>query len=198
MRKLKIMKIPKMFASCYKMHFKPGTGKNILKYNAYQNILFYKMNVMDEKLNSVVAAKDKKGFSECMDMIALLHQEIINKTSDYKNEFKDTSLNDANIEYANFIAGQNEKLAGLFNDYIDQYNTLQSLKNSKSQTPEAITAYNNAVRAYNNKKNSFYLVYDSLQSDKDKMYNDWLVTNSTFLKNNGKFDSIYDKYAFKN
>lgn len=186
----------RIFASCYKMHFKSGRGKNILKYNAYQNILFYKMNVMDEKLTSVVAAKDKKGFSDCMDMITLLHQEIINKTSEYKNEFKDNSLNDANIEYANFIAGQNEKLGSLFNEYVNQYNTLQELKKSQPETPEAIATYNNAVREYNNKKNSFYTVYNTLQLNKDKMYNEWLVTNSTFLKNNGQFDSIYDKYAF--
>lgn len=151
---------------------------------------------MDEKLTSVVAAKDKKGFSDCMDMITLLHQEIINKTSEYKNEFKDNSLNDANIEYANFIAGQNEKLGSLFNEYVNQYNTLQELKKSQPETPEAIATYNNAVREYNNKKNSFYTVYNTLQLNKDKMYNEWLVTNSTFLKNNGQFDSIYDKYAF--
>ena len=186
----------KMFASCYKMHFKPGQGKNILKYNAYQNILFYKMNVMDEKLTSVVTAKDKKGFSDCMDMIALMHQEILNKTDEYKFEYKDTSLNDANVGYANFIAGQKEKLGNLFNDYVDQYNKLQALKNSNPQTTEALTAYNNAVNAYNNKKNSFYAVFNSLQNSKDKMYNDWLAVNSSFLKNNGKFDSIYERYAF--
>lgn len=188
----------KMFAFSYKMHFKSGIGKNILKYNAYQNILFYKMNVMDEKLTSVVTAKDKKGFSDCMDMITLMHQEIMNKTSEYKFEFKDTSLNDANIEYSNFIATQKEKLSDLFNEYVDQYNNLQVVKDSNPQTKEAIVAYNNAVNSYNVKKNSFYAVFNSLQSNKDKLYNDWLAVNSTFLKNNGKFDSIYEKYAFNN
>lgn len=186
----------KMFASCYKMHFKPGKGKNILKYNAYQNILFYKMNVIDEKLTSVVTAKDKKGFSDCMDMIALMHQEILTKTGEYKFEFKDTSLNDANVEYANFIAGQKQKLSSLFEDYVDEYNNLQALKNSHLETKEAIAAYNIAVNSYNAKKNSFYAIFNSLQSSKDKMYNDWLAVNSAFLKNNGKFDSIYERYAF--
>ena len=186
----------KMFASCYKMHFKPSKGKNILKYNAYQNILFYKMNVIDEKLTSVVTAKDKKGFSDCMDMIALIHKETIAKTNEYKFEFKDTSLNDANVKYANLIAGQKEKLSGLFNVYVDEYNRIQKLKNSNQQTPEAVAAYNTAVNAYNNKKNSFYAVFNSIQSNKDKMYNDWFATKSTFLKNNGKFDSIYERYAF--
>ena len=186
----------KMFASSFKMHFNAASGKNILKYNACQNILFYKMNVIDEKLTSVITAKDKKGFSECMDIIALMHNEILTKTNAYRNEYKDNSLNDANVEYANFIAGQKEKLSVLFNAYVDQYNTLQSLKNAKPETTEALTAYNNAVTAFNAKKNSFYTVYNSIQSSKDKMYNSWLATNSTFLKNNGQFDSIYERYAF--
>ncbi len=186
----------KMFASCYKMHFKPSKGKNILQYNAYQNILFYKMNVIDEKLTLVINTKDKKGFSDCMDMIALMHQEIINKTSEYKYEFKDTTLNDANIEYSNFIAGQKEKLADLFNNYVDDYNALQALKNSSQpETKETIAAYNTAVRNYNMKKNLFYAVFNDTQSIKVTMYNNWLTINSAFLKNNGQFDSIYEKYT---
>ena len=42
--------------------------KNILQYNAYQNILFYKMNVIDEKLTSVVTAKDKSREVPMMDV----------------------------------------------------------------------------------------------------------------------------------
>ena len=185
------------FALCYKLHLNVNKRKNILEYNAYQNILFYKMNVMDEKLTSVINAKDKKGFSDCMDMITLMHQQILDKTSEYKYEFKDTSLNDANIEYSNFIAGQKEKLTDLFNNYVDEYNALQALKDSSQpETNETTTAYNYAVKSYNIKKNLFYAVFNNLQSSKDKMYDNWLATNSTFLKNNGKFESIYERYAF--
>ena len=185
------------FALCYKLHLNVNKRKNILEYNAYQNILFYKMNVMDEKLTSVINAKDKKGFSDCMDMITLMHQQILDKTSEYKYEFKDTSLNDANIEYSNFIAGQKEKLTDLFNNYVDEYNALQALKNSSQpETNETTIAYNYAVKSYNIKKNLFYTVFNNLQSSKDKMYDNWLATNSTFLKNNGKFESIYERYAF--
>lgn len=185
------------FALCYKLHLNVNKRKNILEYNAYQNILFYKMNVMDEKLTSVINAKDKKGFSDCMDMITLMHQQILDKTSEYKYEFKDTSLNDANIEYSNFIAGQKEKLTDLFNNYVDEYNALQALKDSSQpETNETTIAYNYAVKSYNIKKNLFYTVFNNLQSSKDKMYDNWLATNSTFLKNNGKFESIYERYAF--
>ena len=184
------------FALCYKLHLNVNKRKNILEYNAYQNILFYKMNVMDEKLTSVINAKDKKGFSDCMDMITLMHQQILDKTSEYKYEFKDTSLNDANIEYSNFIAGQKEKLTDLFNNYVDEYNALQALKNSSQpETNETTAAYNYAVKSYNIKKNLFYAVFNNLQSTKEKLYDNWLTINSAFLKNNGQFDSLYEKYA---
>ena len=184
------------FALCYKLHLNTNKRKNILEYNAYQNILFYKMNVMDEKLTSVINAKDKKGFSDCMDMITLMHQQILDKTSEYKYEFKDTSLNDANIEYSNFIAGQKEKLTDLFNNYVDEYNALQALKNSSQpETNETTAAYNYAVKSYNIKKNLFYAVFNNLQSTKEKLYDNWLTINSAFLKNNGQFDSLYEKYA---
>ena len=184
------------FDMCYKMHLKNNMSKNILEYNAYQNILFYKMNVMDERLTYVINAKDKKGFSDSMNMIAFTREEIMVKTSEYKSEYKDTSLNDANIEYANFIDGQREKLSDLFNTYVDEYNALQTLKNSKQpETSESITTYNNTVKNYNAKKNLFYAVFNDIQTTKDKMYDTWLTTNSTFLKNNGQFDSLYEKYA---
>lgn len=187
----------KSFAMCYKMHFKNNKSKNILEYNAYQNVLFYKMNVMDEKLNYVISAKDKKGFSDCMNMITFMRDEVMTKTSEYRSEYKDTSLNDANIEYANFIAGQGEKLSDLFNNYVDEYNALQALKNSaQPETTESVAAYNYAVKSYNIKKNLFYAVFNDIQKNKDKMYDNWLATNSTFLKNNGKFDSLYEKYAY--
>jgi hypothetical protein len=185
------------FAKCYKVNLKNSKSKNILEYNAYQNILFYKMNVMDEKLTYVINAKDKKGFLDCLNMITITCEEVIAKTSEYRSEYKDTSLNDANIEYANFIAGQRKKLSDLFIAYLDEHNTLQILKNSKqSETSESVVTYNNTVKKYNTKKNLFYLVYNDIQITKVKMYDSWLTTNSTFLKNNSQFDSLYERYAY--
>lgn len=185
------------FAKCYKMRFKNNKSKNILEYNAYQNILFYKMNVMDEKLTYVINAKDKKGFLDCLNMISITREEVIAKTSEYRSEYKDTSLNDANIEYANFIAGQREKLSNLFIAFVDEHNTLQTLKNSKQpETSENVVTYNNTVKKYNTKKNLFYVVFNDIQITKVKMYDSWLTTNSTFLKNNGQFDSLYERYVY--
>jgi len=186
----------KQFAACYKMHFKGAKGKNILEYNAKQNILFYKLNVIDEKLTAVVNAKDKKGFADCMNMIALMNQETIVKTAELNGYFNDNSLNAANRDYANFVASQNAKLTNLFNDYVDEYNNVQTLKANVQNGGQAVTAYNNAVESFNNKKNMFYAVFNDIQSQKETKYDNWFAVNSAFLKNNGKFIDIYDKYAF--
>ena len=186
----------KTFALNHKVILKINKRKNILEYNAYQNLLFYKMNVMDEKLTSVITARDKKGFSDCLNMLELMRQEAMAKTSEYKGDYTDTSLNDANVEYSNFIAGQREKLTNLFNSYADEYNALQALKNN--ETNEGIAAYNNTVRSYNAKKNAFYAVFNDIQTVKDKLYDNWLNVNSSFLKKNGQFDNIYDNATANN
>lgn len=188
------------FGLAYKLHFKKPTGKNILEYNAYQNILFYKLNVMDEKLTKVVAAMDKKGFNDCMNMIALMHNDIMAKTASFNNYFKDNSLNNANIEYANLINNQTTQLSGLFNDYATANENLQALKKLEAaeapETPESIRVYNETVRDYNTKKNLFYAVFNDIQKTKDMMYDRWLVVNATFLKNNGEFENLHGQYAF--
>lgn len=189
----------KAFASNFKLHFKKPVGKNILEYNALQNILFYKLNVMDEKLTKVVAAMDKKGFDDCMNMIAVMHQEIMEKTTASKNYFKDNSLNQANVDYSNLINNQGKQLTALFNDYSAAYENLQQLKRSTNaeaaDTTESVEVYNEAVRDYNTKKNLFYAVFNDVQKTKDAMYNKWLAINANFLKNNGQFENLHDKYA---
>ena len=187
----------KYFGSCYRFHFKNNIGKNILEYNAQQNILFYKLNVMDEKLTKVIKAMDRKGFADCMNMISLMHQQIMLKTAQYNNYFRDNSLNQANIQYSTYINNQQYELGDLFNDYAAEYETLQALKNSNiPETAESVAHYNEVVRSYNAKKNAFYAVYDKIQSTKDSMYDNWYLVNADFLKRNGEFDNIHTKFAY--
>lgn len=187
------------FGTKYNMTFKGSTGKNIIEYNAHQNMLFYKINVIDQKLTTVITARDKKGFFDCLNSINVMHQATMVKTTQYNNNFKDNSLNNANIKYSNFINGQKAKFANLFNEYVDEYNTLQALKNSTApQTNESVANYNKVVKSYNAKKNSFYEVYNTIQSAKKVLYDSWFVTNGTFLKNNGEFDNIHEKYVVNN
>lgn len=189
----------KAFGANFKLHFKKPVGKNILEYNAMQNILFYKINVMDEKLTKVVTAVDKKGFDECMNMIAVMHEDIMAKTAANKNYFKDNSLNQANIEYANLIKNQGAQLSTLFSEYATAYENLQQLKKSANaeapETAESVAVYNETVRDYNNKKNLFYAVFNDVQKTKDASYDRWLAVNANFLKNNGEFENLHDRYA---
>lgn len=189
-------KSKKAFGNQYNMILKSSNSKNVLEYNALQNVLFYKINVIDQKLTSVISARDKKGFSDCLNSITDMHQATLAKTTQYSDTFKDNTLNAANIKYSNFINDQRAKFANLFNDYVDEYNALQILKNSKApQTNETVANYNQVVRNYNTKKNSFYTVFNTLQTAKKVLYDSWFVTNGTFLKNNGEFENIHDKYV---
>lgn len=187
----------KYFGNCFRFHFKGTVGKNILEYNAQQNIMFYKLNVMDEKLTKVITAMDKKGFADCMNMIALMNQQIMLKTAVYNNYFRDNSLNEANVQYATFINNQKTQLGTLFNDYVTAYENLQAVKNSAAaQTSESVALYNETVRSYNAKKNLFYGVFNNLQNTKKSMYDNWYVVNANFLKNNGEFDTLHGKFAY--
>lgn len=184
------------FGIKYNVSFKEPIGKNVLEYNAYQNILFYKINVVDQKLTAIIKDKDKKGFAECLRTIETIHQESIVKTNEYKDIFKDNSMNDANVKYSNFIYDQKAKLTTLFNDFVDEYAALQLLKNSnQSQTLAFVASYNQEVRAYNDKKNLFYTVLDTIQSNKKVLYDNWFITNGTFLKNHAQYENIHEKYT---
>lgn len=187
----------KYFGSQFRFRFKGAVGKNIMEYNAQQNILFYKLNVMDEKLTKVIKNMDRKGFNDCMNMIAAMHQEIMLKTAQYDNYFKDNSLNEANRQYAIYINGQREQLADLFNQYAAEYETLQALKKASiPETAESVAHYNEVVRNCNAKKNMFYGVFDKIQNTKKGMYDNWYLVNANFLKHNGQFDNIHTKFAY--
>ena len=82
-------KSKKTFGTMYDVNFKNAIGKNILEYNAYQNFLFYKINVIDQKLMTIINSKDKKGFLECFNTIATLHKEAITKTNQSRCDYKD-------------------------------------------------------------------------------------------------------------
>ncbi len=183
------------FGTQYNVSFKENVGKNILEYNANQNILFYKINVIDQKLSALIKAKDKAGFAECFNNIDALHQEAISKTNLYRSNFKDNSMNDANVKYSTFISGQKIKLTTLFNNFVDEYTKLLALKNTtKPQTAALLAEYNLQVKTYNAKKNLFYTASDAIQVTKKAMYDSWFVTNSKFLQHNGEFEDIHEKY----
>ncbi len=189
-------KSKKAFGHQYNVSLKTNNGKNVLEYNTVQNMMFYKTNVIDQKLTSAITARDKKGFFDCLNSLDVMHEATLVRTTQFNESFKDNTLNVANINYSNFINGQKAKFANLFNDYVDEYTALQALKNSNVQpTNESVNYYNAVVRSYNTKKNAFYEVYNTIQSAKKVLYDSWFVSNSAFLKNNGEFENIHDVYV---
>ena len=131
-----------------------------------------------------------------MDFLDGIYDDLLTKTTIHKNDFTDESLNDATIEYGNFIYSQKDILVTTFNDYVDEYETFQKIKKDfTTETPETIIAYNIAVKNYNRKKNLFFQTLYEIQSRKKIMYNNWFLSNGSFLKNNVEFENIHDKYT---
>jgi hypothetical protein len=184
------------FAATYKLPKKSVSEKNIFEYNAYQNILFYKINVMDQKLITLINARDKEGYNQCIDNLIEIHQEVIQKSAILKVAYKDASLNNANIDYADLILKQYSQITPLFNSYIDGANLIQKIKDASGlATQEAVDDYNTAVKLYNVKKNNFFDIMEKVQSVKKAKNDNWYIVNSTFLKNNIEFGDIYQRYT---
>ncbi len=183
------------FALKYKINLKNNAvKKNIFEYNAYQNVIYYEMNVLDEKLMTLLKDKNIEKVNECMKYITKVAEESYKKTDSYKNDFKDTSLNNANIEFVTFLFKQKETLLPFYFEYIKSFDVLQVAKtkiekNSKSISQEE---YNLDVRKYNNAKNLFFDTLYTIQNSKAELIKSWTIINGTFLKNNSEFEK-YEK-----
>ena len=182
------------FGCIFNVNIRNFTGKNILEYNAFENILFYKINVIDEKLNSSILKMNKEDFLQAIKALEDMNQEVILKTDDYKDSYNDSSLNNANISFSKFVFTQKSNLVSLFNSYYDNYTLLQKLKNSS--TDESVTEYNSTIRIYNSKKNELYDALDIIQKNKKILFESWLVVNRAFLKNNMKQIDLYESYTY--
>ena len=188
--------IKKDFGLKYNIGIRNYNDMNVFEYNSIQNVLFYKINIIDDKLISLINEKDKNGVKTCIDLLDGIYNDLLTKTAIHKNDFSDESLYDATIEYGNFIYSQKYNLVPIFNDYLEEFESLQKIKKEfKSENPETIMAYNISVRNYNTKKNLFFNTLYEIQSRKKIMYNNWFLSNGSFLKNNVEFENIHDKYT---
>lgn len=186
----------RLFGLKYKINLKNNAvKKNIFEYNAYQNIIYYEMNVLDEKLMALLKDKNIEKVNECMKYITKVGEEGYRKTDSYKNDFKDTSLNNANIEFITFILKQKETLLPFYSDYIKTFEILQLAKSKMEKDRKSISLddYNLAVRNYNNAKNSFFDTQYTIQNSKNELLKAWTITNGAFLKNNTDFENKLDK-----
>jgi hypothetical protein len=189
-------KSKRVFGSQFNVGFKNKSEKNVLEYNARQNFLFYKMNVIDQKLVNLLHAKDQSGVAQCLQLIEAFHQDVVSKTNQYKDVFKDNSLNEANVRFANLIASQQSAFGTLFTAYAEASAQLAALKASKGpETTASVAAYNQKVKSFNAKKNAFFAAFDQIQATKKAMVDHWVIANSRFLQKNSEFENIHEHYT---
>lgn len=189
--------IKKEFGLKYNINIRNYSKRNVFEYNAYQNLIFYKLNVLDDKLVQLLKYRKADDVIECVNFITSVSQESLIKTDLFKDDFTDTSLNDANIELINFMLSQNEKLLPLYKEYITVYEDFQKIKAKFLETNEVIKIedYNAEVRRYNLVKNTFFDALLEIQVKKKELLKRWYFTNSQFLKNNIEFENLYEKFT---
>ncbi len=129
-----------------------------------------------------------------------LAEESLIKTDLYKSDFVDTSLNDINMEFINFMIKQNEKLLPLYQQYITVSEDFQKFKSKFLEENNSIKVedYNKEVQRYNDTKNKFFNTLTENQIAKAELLKRWYVTNSNFLKNNIEFEDLYEKFTNSN
>ena len=190
----------KEFGLKYKIKIRNYNKKNVFEYNAYENLIFYKLNVLDEKLTQLFKYQNSKDVVECTNFMTNLAEESLIKTDLYKNDFVDTSLNDINMEFINFMIKQNEKLLPLYQQYITVSEDFQKFKSKFLEENNSIKVedYNKEVQRYNDTKNKFFNTLTENQIAKAELLKRWYVTNSNFLKNNIEFEDLYEKFTNSN
>ena len=190
----------KMFGLKNNIPIKNHTGKNIFEYNSKQNLIFYKLNVLDEKLQTAINSKDLKLTQDCSDLIVKTSNEALVTAAFYKDYFKDNSLNNANVILSEFYINQNEILIPIVTEYFLYQEKFQKIKSEFDNNNQTMTieAYNEEVRKINSLKNKYYNTLNSINIKKNATLNNWYVVNSEFLKNNINFETIDYKYVDSN
>ena len=171
--------------------------KNVFEYDAYQNLIFYKLNILDVKLMELLKFKDINKVNECMNFIIGVGEESYTKTEQMKNDFTDTSLNDINKELIAFIMKQKEDILTRYEEYVKIDLEFQKTKEAFVEKNDEISVelYNIEVKKFNAAKNKFYDNLYTVQVNKKALLDKWYFTNSDFLKRNVEFDNLYEKYS---
>lgn len=187
----------KAFGLKHRILIRSFNKRNVFEYNAYQNLIFYKINVLDDKLMALLKFRSVDQVQECMTFMSGVLQESLLKTDLYKNDYEDQSLIEANVEFIHFIKSQNEALLPLFQQYVTVYEDFQKIKKNflENNSPIKVEDYNAEVRRFNEIKNTFFDTLYAIQVKKSELVNRWYITNSQFLKNNIEFEDLYEKFT---
>ena len=181
--------IKREFGEKYKIRIRVNNDKSPLEYNAYQSLIFYKINVLDEKLYRLLLSNNLHEIEKCMDILKMIGEESLVKTNFYKVDNIDPALNDATIDLVKFMVQQNSMLVQLYKDYIKSLNNLIENKNKIEE------GNNSVINNYNKQKNLFDNTFYNIQTLKEKSINRWYNANYVFLKNNLKFANSYESFT---
>ena len=187
----------KDFGLKYNILIRAFDRTNVFEYDAYQNLIFYKLNILDVKLMDLLKGKDVTKVTECMNFITSVGEESFTKTEQMKDDFKDTSLNDVNKELITFILKQKEDVIAYYEEYVKVDAAFQKVKLEFVEKNDIVSVeqYNVEVRKFNEAKNNFYDNLYKVQLNKKALLDKWYFTNSDFLKRNVEFDNLYEKYS---
>lgn len=192
----KYEKLKKSFGLKYGVILKTADDKNILEYNAYQNLTFYKLNVVDEKLMNLINTNNSGEVLACVNFLNRIAEESLQTMEKSKREYTDSSLETANKDLIDFLLKQNDKIIPMFSKYASASIDLENIKKLLEDKTKPVNAdeYNAIVKNFNVCKNVFFNNINDIQISKAEIINNWAVVNSTFLKKNAKLENIYDDY----
>lgn len=184
--------LKKKFASKYNIIIKTSNKKNVFEYNAYQNFIFYKLNVLDGKLIKAIESKYVPDIIKANESLVTESYQAIKETTQLETEYTDQTLNNASEEWIYFLLKQSDEMVKSAIMFFNFYNDFQKIKKETAQSNDAITIeqYNAKVKEFNQIKNNYSALQSQFQIQKEKLRNAWFETNSKFLINNIDFDKI--------
>jgi hypothetical protein len=180
------------FGLKYKIAITTIKKNNVFEYHAYHSLIFYKLNVLDDRLIALLKENDSAAVKKCMDYIVEVGRESLQQTELLRRNFADTSLNDANIEVIKFIMQQKDTVIPFYEQYLKTSSDFQAIKTKFNSNLSDISAeeYNVHVRHYNAIKNNYYKISDENRLKKIILLNKWQTTNSDFLRRNIDFEKF--------
>lgn len=172
-------------------------GENLFEYNAYQNLYFYMLNVLDDKLMYLITENKYAEASDCLKVLIKTGQEIVIKNKNTKFDYNNLSLVKANRDLVEFFSNQEKSLFPHFEIFMKANDEFQEFKKLATNNPFIVSdeEYNENVRYYNDTKNNFYKIFQFVQLKKNDMLNNWYAKNSNLLMKSTKFENNYARYA---
>ena len=181
--------IKREFGEKYNIRIRYNNQKSPLEYNAYQSLIFYKINVLDEKLFKLLMTDNIQEIEKCMNTLKLIYAESLVKTKFYKDEYDYATLNEATIDLITFIVQQNNILVNLYKDYQISLNIITENMNKLEDDN------NSVLENYTKNKNLYDETFYNIQTLKEKLITRWYNANHTFLKRNLKFANSYESFT---